>query len=139
MTAIVQGRTGRTLALAVTRRVMNCVLASKLQVTTVAPKNHGKMSIGGSEYSWNIRYRAQAGPGRLRGASLYVFIPAGEGRDLILDFPYGELGSFDRTADHSAVMEALKTCVPLALRAGWDPTKRGKPIRFDASALRREV
>jgi len=99
-------------------------------------KFHGSITVGGIEYGWNVRRGPQAEEGRLTGHSLYVFIPDGEGRDLILDFPFPELGTFEKTADHSAIMAALRECIALARQAAWNPEKRGKPIRLDVSVLR---
>ena len=99
-------------------------------------KFSGAVTIDGTEYRWNFKRGARASYDGLTGHSLYVFVGDGSGRDLILDFPYGALGSVDRYNDHSAVVEALRECVPLALRAGWNPAKRGKPIRFDVTSLR---
>jgi len=99
-------------------------------------KFSGDVTIDGTEYRWNFKRGARATRDGLLGHSLYVFVADGTGRDLILDFPYGELGSVDRYNDHSAVVEALRECVPLALRAGWNPEKRGKPIRLNVTSLR---
>lgn len=99
-------------------------------------KYAGTVEIGDTNYRWNFRRAARAGSDGLTGHSLYVFVDDGPGRDLILDFPYGELGTLDRTQDHSAVVAALRECVPLALRGGWDPAKRGKPLRMNVITLR---
>lgn len=99
-------------------------------------KFSGAITIDGIEYGWNFKRGARASYDGLTGHSLYVFVADGSGRDLILDFPYGELGTTDKYNDHAAVVAALRECVPLALRAGWNPGKRGKPIRFDVSSLR---
>jgi hypothetical protein len=96
----------------------------------------GTLEIEGVRYGWNVKRAARGSYDGLTGHSLYVFVADGPGRDLILDFPYGELGTLDKTQDQSAVVIALRECIPLALRAGWDPAKRGKPLRMEASALR---
>jgi hypothetical protein len=97
---------------------------------------NGTVEVGNARYGWNFKRAAQASYDGLTGHSLYVFVEDGSGRDLILDFAYGELGSTDRTYDHSAIVSALRECIPLALRAGWAPARRGKPLRLDATALR---
>jgi hypothetical protein len=96
----------------------------------------GTILVEDTRYGWNFKRAARASYDGLTGHSLYVFVQEGPGRDLILDFAYGELGSTDKTYDHSKIVTALRECIPLALRAGWDPSKRGKPIRMDATALR---
>jgi hypothetical protein len=99
-------------------------------------KFSGSVTIEGTEYRWNFKRGARATRDGLLGHSLYVFLADGTGRDLILDFPYGELGTTDTIHDHSAVVAALRQCVPLALEAGWNPAKRGKPLRLDVTSLR---
>lgn len=99
-------------------------------------KFSGAVTIDGREYRWNFKRGAQGTRDGLLSHSLYVFVADMTGRDLILDFPYGELGTIDKFHDHSAVVTALRECVPLALRAGWNPAKRGKPIRMDVTTLR---
>jgi len=96
----------------------------------------GTVTIEGTRYGWNFRRGAQASYDGLSGHSLYVFVEDGPGRDLILDFAYGDLGTTDRTEDHSTIVTALRECIPLALRAGWAPVKRGKPLRMDVATLR---
>jgi hypothetical protein len=95
-------------------------------------ESHGRVSVDDTEYAWNVRHLAP-----WTADSLYVFVPDGKGRDLVLDFPLGELGTVEGTQDLSAIVTALRQCIPLALRSGWDPARRGKPVRFDVSALRR--
>jgi hypothetical protein len=99
-------------------------------------KFSGTVSIDGTEYRWNFKRGVHASDDGVTGPSLYVFVADGSGRDLILDFPYGELGTLDKYKDHSAVVEALKECVPLARRFGWNPERHGKPIRLDVASLR---
>src|SRR5688572_176330 len=99
-------------------------------------KYAGMVVTGNTHYRWNFRRAARASYDGLTGHSLYVFVDDGPGRDLILDFPYGELGTLDSTHEHSAIVATLRECIPLALRAGWVPAKRGKLLRMGASALR---
>jgi hypothetical protein len=99
-------------------------------------KYAGSVTIEGTKYRWNFKRGARASDEGLTGHSLYVFVEDGPGRDLILDFPYGELGTFHETQDHSAIVAALRECVPLARQSGWDPAKRGKPTRVDVVMLR---
>jgi hypothetical protein len=99
-------------------------------------KFSGAVTIDGTEYRWNFKLAARASYDGLIGHSLYVFVADMAGRDLILDFPYGELGTRHTTHDHSAVVAALLECVPLALRDGWNPAQRGKPLRLDVVSLR---
>jgi hypothetical protein len=106
---------------------------------TMTTKFSGAVTIDGTEYRWNFKRGPSASYDRLVSHALYVFVADGSGRDLILDFPYGELGTLDKYNDHSAVVEALRECVPLALRAGWNAEKRGKPILLDVASLRRAV
>jgi hypothetical protein len=104
----------------------------------VAEKWHGTIVLDGLEYGWNVHRGARYGDGVATGHSLNVFVRDVVGRDLILDFPFLELGTFDRIADHSVIVAALKECIPLAIRAGWEPANRGKPLRLDVQRLREE-
>jgi hypothetical protein len=99
----------------------------------VGTKYVGCIEIGDTCYRWNVKRIARAGYHSLTGVSLYVFVEEGKGRDLILDFPYGELGHADKTRDHSAVVVALRECIPLALQAGVGAVETGK-----AAASRRD-
>jgi hypothetical protein len=99
-------------------------------------KYAGTLEIEGIRYGWNVKRAAQGSYDGLTGHSLYVFVVDGPGRDLVLDFPYGELGTLEKTQDHSAVVTALRECIPLARRAGWDPAKHGKPLRMEVGTLR---
>jgi hypothetical protein len=98
---------------------------------------HGKVIIDDVEYGWNFRHRSRLIHGEQSGPSLYVFIVDGPGRDLVLQFPFQELTTFERTVDHSMIVAALRECIPLALAAGWDPSKRGKTKHFLVAELRR--
>jgi hypothetical protein len=100
-------------------------------------KYTGEVLIGDTKYRWNVKRVARATESDgLTGVSLYVVLEEGPGRDLILDFPYGELGTTEGTKDHSAIVSALRECVPLALKSGWNPLQRGKPLRVDVTTLR---
>jgi hypothetical protein len=102
----------------------------------MATKYFGSVVIANVRYGWNIKRTAHVEAGGLTGHSVYVFVHDGSGRDLILDFPYGELGALGRTEGQAATIAALRECLPLALGAGWDPAKRGKPLRLDVRTLR---
>jgi hypothetical protein len=99
-------------------------------------KYHGTVAIGDVKYGWNFRHGTRVTNKELSGPSLYVFLVDGPGRDLILQFPFGDLRTIDKTVDHSAIVQALRECIPLALHAGWDPTHRGKPEHFLVTDLR---
>src|SRR4051812_20174231 len=99
-------------------------------------KYAGTVVIANARYGWNIKRTARGSTDGLTGHSVYVFLLDGSGRDLILDFSYGELGTLDRTERQSITIAALRECVPLALEAGWDPAKRGRPLRMNVRTLR---
>lgn len=98
---------------------------------------YGKVVIDDVEYGWNFRHATRwTLYGEKSGPSLFVFVVNGPGRDLVLQFPFQELTTFEHTVDHSLIVTVLRECIPLALAAGWDPSKRGKAKHFLVADLR---
>jgi len=97
---------------------------------------HGRLRVADREYGWNFRRAPRVGEGALTGHSLFVFLVDGPGRDLVLDFPYGELGTFETYASRQVILKRAAEGIRLALAAGWDPSRRGKVFRLDVAAAR---
>ena len=98
----------------------------------MAKKFHGTVYIGDDTYGWNFKRGSRVGDGHALGHVVRVWREPSDGRELLLEFPFGVLGFF-AWPDHGQLVAVLHKWIPLARENGWDPDERGKPFHFVAA------
>jgi hypothetical protein len=93
-----------------------------------------KIVIGDEEYRWRFRHGGVVVRGvGLKGFSVSVWRKPDRTRELILDFPFSQLGE-NRSPVGKALLAVLPTAIQAAIDAGWDPDSRGRTFRFNMPA-----
>ena len=97
--------------------------------TNVIRNLSGSVEVDDIAYGWTLRQEAVWTRGEgWTGLTIAVRLDGALTREAILEFPYLPGGNRNRPRLQSGYVRAA---IGAALRAGWDPRSKGKPVHFD--------
>jgi hypothetical protein len=89
-------------------------------------------TVDGVDYVWEVKryWGASDMYNNFRGLAIRVFIEHNRGKELEIEFPFGEY-NWHKHPNKATLVTRISQCIPEARHNGWDPSKRGKPFRYE--------